>query len=274
MQLKFRHNRVFQTGIVLLAVLAVAACLIPVLSPWSDTQMHAAMRNMGPSFSHPLGTDKFGRDLLVRICCGARISFLIGVVSALINGAAGIVYGGVAGYAGKNVDLILMRAADVIASIPSLLYVILILLVTGADEKGMILGLCISGWIETARIVRGEVLRLKEREFCVAARLLGAGRFHIFWRHILPNAAGPVIVNLTFLISQAVFTEAFLSFVGVGIPAPRASLGSLIQASRSQMQLYPYQLLFPTAALCLLILSLNLIGTGLEKRMRRRKEGE
>ena len=166
-----------------------------------------------------------------------------------------------------------MRAADVIDAIPSLLYVILITLVMGANVGSILLGICISGWIDLARIVRGEVQRLKTREFCTAARLAGAGAGRILLRHLLPNAAGPVIVNLTFMIPKAIFTEAFLSFVGVGISAPVASLGTLIQDARSQMQVYPSQMLFPILVLCILILSMNFIGAGLEQSVRQIEEG-
>ena len=150
---------------------------------------------------------------------------------------------------------------------------ILIMMVLGANEVSILVGLCISGWIETARIVRGEVMRIKEREFVLASRLAGAGPLRIFLTHLLPNAAGPIVVSLTFLVPQAIFTEAFLSFMGVGIPAPRASLGTMIQAARSQILVHPYQMLIPTAVLCILILSLNLIGAGLEAKIRRRREG-
>ena len=188
--------------------------------------MHADIRNQGISFSHPFGTDKFGRDLFVRVWCGVRISLCVGLASALLNGALGVLYGAASGYAGKTADNILMRIADIVASVPSLLYVILIMMVLGANEVSILVGLCISGWIETARIVRGEVMRIKEREFVLASRLAGAGPLRIFLTHLLPNAAGPIVVSLTFLVPQAIFTEAFLSFMGVGIPAPRASLGA------------------------------------------------
>lgn len=266
------RNRMFAAGLVLLGILAAAAVIVPLASPYSATQMSAAVRNQGSSWVHPFGTDKFGRDLLVRCFEGVRISLLVGAGSAVLNGILGILLGGLAGYAGKVADQIVMRAADILSAIPSLLYVILIMLVLGSDVRSILLGLCISGWVDTARLVRGEILRLKTREFVEAARLAGAGNGRIFLRHLLPNAAGPVIVNLTFLIPQAIFTEAFLSFVGVGIPVPAASLGTLIQSARSQMQVYPYQLLIPTAVLCLLILSVNLTGMGMENRMRNKKE--
>lgn len=272
-QMNMRKNGKMTVGMLLLFLCIVLAVLVPVLAPWSSTEMHADIRNQGMSWLHPFGTDKFGRDLFVRVWCGVRISLCVGLASALLNGVLGVFYGAFAGYAGKTVDNLLMRVADIVASVPSLLYVILIMMVLGANETSILAGLCISGWIETARIVRGEVMRIKEREFVLASRMAGAGSFRIFLTHLLPNAAGPVVVSLTLLVPQAIFTEAFLSFMGVGIPAPKASLGTMIQAARSQIFVHPYQMLFPTAVLCVLILSLHLIGAGLEAKICRRRKG-
>ena len=268
-----KMDRLFLAGVLLLAVLVVLAFLVPAISLYSHTQQSAELQNAASSLRHPFGTDKFGRDIFVRVWYGARISLTVGIGSALICGIIGILYGSAAGYLGGKTDLLMMRAADVIDAIPSLLYVILIMLVMGANVGSILFGICISGWIDLARIVRGEVQRLKTREFCTAARLAGARSGRILSRHLLPNAAGPIIVNLTFMIPKAIFTEAFLSFVGVGISAPAASLGTLIQDARSQMQVYPSQMLYPILVLCILIFSMNLIGAGLERHMRQMEEG-
>lgn len=272
MRVKYR-NKLFLSGILLLLLLTLLAVFVPAFSPYSHTGQNAEIQNTAMSLAHPFGTDKFGRDIFVRVWYGTRISLAVGIGSAMICGVAGIFFGSIAGLAGGKTDLVLMRAADVIDAIPSLLYVILITLVMGANVGSILLGICISGWIDLARIVRGEVQRLKTREFCTAARLAGAGAGRILLRHLLPNAAGPVIVNLTFMIPKAIFTEAFLSFVGVGISAPVASLGTLIQDARSQMQVYPSQMLFPILVLCILILSMNFIGAGLEQSVRQIEEG-
>lgn len=269
-----RKNQMLKAGILIVCLLSLSAVFVPVVSPWSCTEMNADIRNMSPDFLHWFGTDKFGRDLFVRTFYGVRISLVIGGASAVLNGIFGICYGGIAGYSRRTIDILLMRAADIVSSIPSLLYVILLTLVLGANEASIILGVCVSGWVETARIVRGEVMRLKDREFCVAAGLSGKKKFQIFLQHILPNAAGAVMVNLIFLVPQAIFTEAFLSFVGVGISPPAASLGTLIQFARSQMQIYPYQMFFPTVILVLLVVSLNLIGEGLKRKRENGSEME
>lgn len=265
--------RLAAAGLVLLLFLTAAAVLVPFLWPYSFSEQNAALKNMSGSFAHLFGTDKFGRDIFVRVWYGTRISLLIGLGSALVNGVIGVLYGGIAGYAGRRTDLVLMRAADVLASIPSLLYVILITLTLEAQVTSILLGICIAGWIGTARIVRGEILRIKELEYVTSARLSGVPEVAVFIHHILPGAAGPVVVNLTFLISQAIFTEAFLSFVGMGISAPAASLGTLIQDARSQIQLYPSQMLYPMLVLCLLVVSVSFIGADLERAVKSRKKG-
>lgn len=252
-------------GILLLCLLTLLAVMVPMFSVQSYSEQNAEIRNLGSSVMHPFGTDKFGRDIFVRVWYGTRISLVIGIGSTCICGILGILAGAAAGYIGGIADLLLMRIADIIDAIPSLLYVILITLTFGANVGSILFGICISGWIPIARIVRGEVMRLKSQEFCAASRLAGADTKRILLKHLLPNAAGPIIVNLTFFIPKAIFTEAFLSFVGVGISAPAASLGTLIQDARSQMRVYPSQMLYPILVLCLLIFSLNLIGTGLER---------
>lgn len=253
-------------GCILLVILVLLAILVPTFSPYSYSAQDADAANLGFSVAHWFGTDKFGRDLFTRVWYGARLSLSIGLGSALICGIIGTLLGSAAGYFGGILDQLVMRTADVVDAIPSLLYVILITLVLGSNAGSILLGICICGWIETARIVRGEVLRQKASEYCQASRLLGASSGRIIRHHILPNLTGPLIVNMTFFIPKAIFTEAFLSFVGVGIAAPAASLGTLISDGRLQMRLYPQQLLCPVLVLCLLLVALNLIGTGLEEK--------
>ncbi|HIZ13606.1 MAG TPA: ABC transporter permease [Candidatus Mediterraneibacter stercorigallinarum] len=264
-------NRQALAGCIILGVWILLSVLVPLFWPWSYSEQNAELQNQAVSLTHLFGTDKFGRDIFARVWYGAGISLLIGIVSALINGCVGVLYGAVAGYAGKYVDMVMMRIADIIASIPSMLYVILITLVTGAGAGSIILGLCVAGWIDMSRIVRGEIMRLKETDFAAAARMEGLPPLRILWRHLLPNAAGPILVNLIFLIPQAIFTEAFLSFLGVGLAAPAASLGTIIQEARSQMLLYPNQMVCPLIVLCVMLLALNTVGTAIERQLQRGK---
>ena len=265
-------SRMAAAGCIVLAVWILLAVMVPLVSPWSYSAQDAQIRNQGVSLLHWFGTDRFGRDLFTRVWYGAGISLTVGIASALINGAVGVFYGAVSGFAGRRTDLILMRIADIISAIPSMLYVILLTLVMGAGIGSMILGLCVAGWIGMARMVRGEILKLKEMEYAYAARMEGIRPMRILVRHLLPNAAGTIIVNLIFLVPQAIFTEAFLSFLGVGIEAPAASLGTIIQEARSQMMLYPHQMVFPLLVLCVMLLALNMAGTAAEQKAGGRME--
>ena len=246
-------SRMAAAGCIILGIWILLAVAVPMFWPWSYSEQNAQIRNQASSLLHWFGTDRFGRDLFVRVWYGAGISLVIGIASALINGCIGVLCGAAAGYAGKWADMILMRIADIISSIPSMLYVILLTLVMGAGVQSIVLGLCISGWIDMARIVRSEIRRLRNTDYAHAARMEGT-------------------VNLIFLIPQAVFTEAFLSFLGVGIQAPAASLGTIIQEARSQMMLYPSQMVYPLVVLCVMILALNMIGTAAEDRIGDRRE--
>ena len=265
-------SRMAAAGCIILGIWILLAAAVPLFWPWSYSEQNAQIRNQAASLLHWFGTDRFGRDLFARVWYGAGISLVIGITSALVNGLLGVLYGAAAGYAGKWADMILMRIADIISSIPSMLYVILITLVMGAGVQSIILGLCVSGWIDMARVVRGEIRRLKETDYAHAARMEGIGSLRILVRHLLPNAAGPILVNLIFLVPQAVFAEAFLSFLGVGIEAPAASLGTIIQEARSQMMLYPSQMVYPLVVLCVMILALNMIGTAVEDKIGDRRE--
>lgn len=259
-------SRMAVIGCILLAVWIILAVAVPFVSPWSYSEQNAEIRNQSASLLHWFGTDRFGRDLFTRVWYGAGISLTVGIVSTVINGTIGVLYGAVSGYAGRRTDMVLMRIADIISAIPSMLYVILITLVMGAGIGSMILGLCVAGWISMARIVRGEIVKLKEMEYAYAARMEGIRPLRVLLRHLLPNAAGTIVVNMIFLVPQAIFTEAFLSFLGVGIAAPAASLGTIIQEARSQMMLYPYQMIFPLLVLCVMLLALNMVGTAVEQR--------
>jgi oligopeptide transport system permease protein len=209
------------------------------------------------------GTDTLGRDLFIRVLYGGRISLTVGVVSAVINLVIGTLYGGIAGYCGGRADQLMMRIVDVIYSIPTLLYVLLITVVFGSSITTVIIAIAISSWAGMARIVRGQVLSLREQEYALAARALGASSSRILIKHLLLNAVGPIIVTATLNIPFAIFTEAFLSFVGCGISLPMASWGTLSSDALRNVLTYPYQMLFPVAAICLTMFSLKFLGDGL-----------
>ena len=255
----FWKSKYSRLGICILLVLTFFTVLVPFLPFYDPVTQNADLRNAGSSLMHLFGTDKFGRDIFSRVWYGAGISMKVGILASLISSIVGLLYGGIAGYAGKKTDMIMMQAADIVDSSPSLLYVILFMLLFGASVKTVILGICISGWTRMARVVRGEILRLKEMDYILAARLEGSGAMRILIKQMLPNLKEKVILNAVLLVPEAIFTEAFLSFLGVGIAAPAASLGTLIQEARSQMQIYPTQMMWPVLVLVLLIFSLNLI---------------
>lgn len=260
---KFKKNKLALTGLIFLSLMVLAVILVPLLSPYTYEMQDLASKNQMPSLQHPFGTDKLGRDILVRVMYGGRISLAIGFAAAAINLCIGIVYGGIAGYFGGKVDNVMMRIIDIIYSVPDLLYVILILMVFGNSVSSMLLAICMTSWVQMARQVRTQVLSLKQMEFALAARVIGASRKRILFKHLVVNALGPIIVCLTMMVPSAIFTEAFLSFVGIGITPPQSSWGLLANDCRSLFFTYPVQIIWPIASICLTILSLNFIGDGI-----------
>ena len=242
---------------ILLFLLVLLAILGPVLSPYTYDGQDVTARNLGMSWVHWFGTDKFGRDLFTRVCCGIRLSLLIGAISALVCGGIG----GAAGYIGGKTDLVLPELMNILSAVPSLLYIILIQLAFHGGMGSVILGFCVAGWVDLARLFRAETMRQKEMEYCMAAKMMGVSSFRIIGKYILPNARQLLKVQMLLLVPKAIFTEAFLSFLGIGIAAPQASLGTLIQDAKAQITLYPLQMVYPVVILILLFLSLQGIIT-------------
>ncbi|WP_226779953.1 ABC transporter permease [Oceaniglobus trochenteri] len=209
------------------------------------------------------GTDQLGRDVLVRQMYGARISLLVAFVATLVNFFIGVAWGGVAGYAGGAVDTAMMRIVEVIATIPLTLYVILIMVFLDSGLTSIVIAIGTVFWVDMARIVRGQILTLKQSDYVAAARTMGAGPVRIITRHLLPNTIGPILVTLTMLIPSAIFIESFMSFIGLGVTPPLASWGTLTSNAVETMRSYPHQLFFPAAALSLTMFAFNFLGDGL-----------
>lgn len=213
--------------------------------------------------SYLLGTDHLGRDILTRLMYGTRISLMVAFIAAAVNMLIGILYGGISGYLGGRTDAIMMRIVDIIATIPLTLYVILIKVCLDDGLISIIVALSSVYWVDMARVVRGQVLSLKNQEFVLAARTIGSSTKSILLRHLIPNAMGPILVTVTMLIPSAIFMEAFMSFIGIGIAPPMASLGTMCNDATEALRTNPYQLFLPAVAICIIMFAFNFIGDGL-----------
>ncbi|MFA9465049.1 MAG: ABC transporter permease [Velocimicrobium sp.] len=210
-----------------------------------------------------LGTDSLGRDILTRLMYGTRVSLLVAFVAALVNMLIGIVYGGISGYLGGLVDSIMMRIVDIISTIPLTLYVILIMVLLGTGLKSIIVALGSVYWVDMARVVRGQTLSLKEQEFVVAAKTIGSSTKSILKQHIIPNAMGSILVTVTMLIPSAIFIEAFLGYLGIGLQPPLASLGTMCNDATENLRSCPFQLFIPALVICIIMFAFNFVGDGL-----------
>lgn len=257
--------RLYRFGIGLLSIIILLAIFGPYLSSYTYSETHLMDKNLPPMASHWFGTDDLGRDLFTRVCYGARISLFVGTAAAFVDLIIGLLWGGIAALSGGNIDRVMMRIADLLFSLPYLLIVILLMVVMGPGLLTIVLAMSVIGWITMARIVRGQILYLKEQDYVLAAKCLGAGFFRILFRHILPNAKETIIETLTLTISSAIFTEAFLSFLGLGVQAPAASWGTMANEGLPALQYYPWRLFFPALFITLTIFSLNLIGDRLRQ---------
>ena len=259
---RYKKNKLAMIGLIFLVIMVVMAIFVPILSKYGFEDQNIALKNAVPSLDHPFGTDKLGRDIFVRVMYGGRISLSIAFASAFICLIIGVLYGGVAGYVGGKVDMVMMRIVDILDSIPTLLYVILILMIFGNTIPAMLFAICFTSWVGMARQVRQQVLSIKEMEFAMAEKVLGASHKRILINHLIVNAIGPIIVNLTMLVPSAIFTEAFLSFVGIGLDPSIPSWGKLANDCRGLFFTYPIQIIWVVLAISLTCLSLNFVGDG------------
>ena len=299
---KLMKNPLAVASLIVLIILTLTIIIVPAIYPYSYSQMitvdgkrDKTAKNLAPFeysknelkaiengetiFPHIFGTDELCRDYFIRVVFGARVSLLVGLFASLIVLVIGLLYGSISGYFGGRVDLIMMRIVDIIYSLPDTLMVILLSVVLGQTIGPVIQGTVLASignnmislfvvfgllyWVGMARLVRGQILSIKNNEYVLAAKAMGAKPRRIIRKHILPNCMSVIIISVALQIPSAIFTESFLSFIGLGVQAPMPSLGSLANAARGGMQSYPWKMLFPAMAICLIVLSFNLLGDGL-----------
>ncbi|CAN5585104.1 ABC transporter permease subunit [soil metagenome] len=289
-------NKLAVFGLIVMVIMVIAVSIGPAIIRWttgftadyipSDVGNGELVSSFPPSWEHPMGTDEAGRDLLARVLQGGRISLMVGVISTIVSLIVGVSYGAIAGYLGGKIDNLMMRIVDIIYAIPYILVVIVLLSVFGgpntpgwiawlsekfggAGNQGLnqifllFFALGLVSWLTMARVVRGQILSLKNQEFVMAARATGVSTFGIIFKHLVPNALGPVIVYATLTVPSVMLTEAFLSFLGIGVQAPYASWGSLAADGIKNIAVYPWQLIFPGVTMALTLFSLNFLGDGL-----------
>ncbi len=260
---RLKKNKLAMIGLYVILLILLIAFAGPWLSSLSYSDQDLMATNQSPSAEHWFGTDNLGRDLFIRVLYGARISLSIGIVASILNLTIGVIYGGIAGFFGGRIDKVMMNIVDILYGIPVLLYVILLMVVLEPGLINIFIALGIAYWLRMARIVRGQILSLKEQDYVLAARTLGAGSWRILFHHLLPNSMGPIIITMTLAIPEAIFTEAFLSFIGLGVAAPMASWGVLASEGITSLRSYPFQLFFPAMAISITMLAFNFLGDGL-----------
>lgn len=260
---RLKKNPVAMGALFVLIAIILLAIFAPIVRNMDYQTVVTQSKNLSPSGEFWWGTDAMGRDLFTRVWIGTRISISIALIATVIDIVIGCLYGGIAAYMGGVVDEIMMRIVEVLNSIPYLIITLLILVVLGNGYFQLMIALCLTAWTSTARMIRGQILQLRESEYVLAAEALGASPLRIILRHLLPNTIGLIILDVASTIPSVIVSETILSFLGLGLDIPAFSLGSLLSAGQQAMAFYPYQLLFPTVILCLLILSFNVLGDGL-----------
>ncbi|MCE9614908.1 MAG: ABC transporter permease [Lentisphaerae bacterium] len=260
---RLRHHRLAMVGLLLLAFVSLACIGGPWLSPYGYEEQQLELGPTSTSAAHWLGTDVLGRDQLTRLLYGGRVSLLVGLCATAVSLAIGLTYGLIAGYRGGRVDAVMMRVVDALYALPFSVLAIVLMVVFGRNFLLLFVAIGLVEWLTMARIVRGQVLSLREQAFVKAGRVLGYSPARIMSRHILPNIMGPVVVYTTLTVPQVILLESFLSFLGLGVQPPTSSWGLLIRNGAEVMESYPWLLLWPGLALSITLFALNFVGDGL-----------
>jgi len=261
--LRLKKNKAAVVSLAVLILIIILAIGAPILAShtYFDTDYANTYRN--PGFGHLFGTDQFGRDQWARIWQGTRISLLIAVIAALIDLTIGVSFGAISALFGGKVDAVMQRIIEILVGVPQLIIVILLMMVLPAGIWTIVLALSITGWVNMARLVRAQILKLKSQEFVLAARVLGTSSGKIILKHLIPNTVGVIVINAMFTIPSAIFTEAFLSFIGIGLAEPKASLGVLINNGYQVLHNYPYLLTWPALIIVSIMVCFSILGDGL-----------
>lgn len=267
---RLSRNKAAMISLIVIILILLLAIFVPIFSSYTMSEQHYAHTSEGIGFVDPddghvhiFGTDKLGRDIFTRVWSGARISLIISFSAVFVNVIIGIIYGGISGYIGGAVDNAMMRVIEIINGIPYLIVVILLMMVLEPGVITMVVAYAAVGWTGMARLVRGQIMSLKQQDYVVAAKVMGAKPGRIIFKHLIPNTLSVVIVNITLAIPSAIFTEAFLSYIGLGVQIPIASWGTLANDGSKVFQMYPSQLIIPAVCISLTMLSFNLLGDGL-----------
>ncbi len=258
-----RQNKLAVFSAVILAVIILMAVFAPLIAPYGEAEQDLANRLQGPSLAHLFGTDELGRDLFSRILYGGRVSLSIGIIPTIISLFIGIVLGMLSGYYGGALDAVIMRLADIMLSIPSLLMAMVVMYTLGSSIASLYIALVVIDWASVARVVRSHTLSLKESEYVEAAHSIGVGDFTIMWRHILPNCIPSLIVLFTLNIPDAILAESSLSFLGIGVQPPAASWGLIVNQARQFLFTQPWLCIVPCVAIMIVVLAFNFLGDGL-----------
>lgn len=260
---RFRENKLALFGMILLVTIVVLLFVGPVISGKNYQYMDPSQKDLLPSSEYWFGTDDMGRDLFIRVCVGGRISIYIGLCCTVVMFVIGALVGALAGLKGGLVDDIIMRICEFVGNLPYLIIVVILSIVLGRSLFSLVFAMSLTAWVGTARMVRGQILQIKEQDYVQAAKALGADTKRIIIKHLLPNTLGIIMVDITMSVPGFIFSEAFLSYIGLGVRPPETSWGALASAGQQQLMFYPHQLFFPCLLIVLTILSFHLIGDGL-----------